>query len=119
MNYKTREETFTKKTESESEYTARSKRITVRFSEEELRRLEKLAGQTHMKISTFLRGAVLKHKIVSKTDMDTIRELKKIGVNLNQIARHMNQEGRVVGEEKLKTILQALVKQIKDLKQQK
>lgn len=65
-------------------------RVEVRFSESEKKHLSDKADQLGMNISTYIRQAVLKDHIISKTDLQTAFELKKIGTNLNQLAKHVN-----------------------------
>ena len=64
--------------------------IRVRLTEEEKNQFIQLSKKDDKSISSIIRESVLKAKTVSKTDIQTVYELKKIGANLNQIAKHLN-----------------------------
>lgn len=64
--------------------------IRVRLTEEEKNQFIQLSKKEDKSISSIIRESVLKAKTVSKTDIQTVYELKKIGANLNQIAKHLN-----------------------------
>ncbi|TYK32816.1 DUF6290 family protein [Bacteroides pyogenes] len=64
--------------------------IIFRVSEEEKRILQKKAEIYNLSLSSYVRKVSLETKILSKTDVKIAFELKKIGVNLNQIAKHLN-----------------------------
>lgn len=68
----------------------RDKRIYVRLSKSEKEKLIKRAKAEGVSLSTYLRKSMLGERIVSKTDVQTVFELKKIGTNLNQLAKHIN-----------------------------
>lgn len=68
----------------------RTTRIYVRLSEEEKETAIKRAKAEGVTLSTYLRKATLGERITSKTDIQTVFEIKKIGVNLNQLAKHIN-----------------------------
>ena len=50
----------------------------------------KRAKSEGVSLSTYLRKSILGERIISKTDLQTVFELKKIGTNLNQLAKHIN-----------------------------
>lgn len=64
--------------------------IRIRLTEEEKNQFIQLSKKEDKSISSIIRESVLKAKTVSKTDIQTVYELKKIGANLNQIAKHLN-----------------------------
>ena len=64
--------------------------IRVRLTEEEKNQFIQLSKKEDKSISSIIRESVLKAKTASKTDIQTVYELKKIGANLNQIAKHLN-----------------------------
>lgn len=68
----------------------RDKRIYVRLSKSEKEKLIKRAKAEGVSLSTYLRKSMLGERIVSKTDVQTVFELKKIGTNLNQLAKNIN-----------------------------
>lgn len=87
----------------------------IRFSDEEWERLGELAKQANTNKSDFTRQAVFDKKVVPKVDVEAVRELRRIGVNLNQIAKRMNRANKVVAEEKLRELIRKLVKQRKEI----
>jgi hypothetical protein len=68
----------------------KTKEIHIRLTEEEKGQLKKIAYSAGYTLSAYIKKAVLKNRIVSKTDIQTVYELKKIGVNINQIAKFIN-----------------------------
>ena len=61
-----------------------------------------------------LSKSLLGEQIVSKTDVQTVFELKKIGVNINQLARHLN---TLPVEEEIRNSLFSINNYIRELKQ--
>lgn len=78
---------------------ARSKFIKIRATPNEIAEVKKRAGSTDM--STYIRQLVLdqpiappapvQRKIVHTVDPDLIREVNRIGNNVNQIAKHLHE----------------------------
>lgn len=72
----------------------RDKQIVIRMSEKELEQFHERIALTNLKQNDFIINALLKRKIVV-VDNSGIKELRdeirKIGINLNQVARHFNQ----------------------------
>lgn len=86
---------------------------TVRFSANEIAQIEALSATNgYQSFSRYLREKGL-GQVRSRTDRQTLHQLVKIGVNLNQIARSMNM-GRVIQEEARSALLEwrELVKKI-------
>jgi len=54
-----------------------------------------LSQNTTHTLSEYIRRRATGRKIVSKTDMQTIAQIHKAGVNLNQIASVVNREGGI------------------------
>ena len=86
----------------------RTKLVMVRFSEDELARLDELR-------STTPRARYLRQKGIAATDVNdidpvTTLQLSRIGNNINQIAKKLNQGGRITDNE-------ALLKELKTLKE--
>ena len=73
-----------------------NKRIRLRLSEEDYKRLLDLSGEYKMKPTEFIRQAVmdgvsgLENSVKLKLISEIKREIRKIGVNINQIARWAN-----------------------------
>ncbi len=67
----------------------RTKVIRARLSEEEKEQVFRRAKAEGVTLSMYLRKSVLGERITSKADIQTVFELKKIGTNLNQLAKHV------------------------------
>lgn len=70
--------------------TNRTELVQARLSKEEKNRVYKYASGIGVSLSAYIRKSILKENIVSKTDLQTVFELRKIGVNLNQLSKHIN-----------------------------
>lgn len=68
----------------------RADNLHIRISKKEKEMISSRAGALGVSISTYLRKLLLQEPIISKTDIQTVFEIKKIGVNLNQLAKHIN-----------------------------
>lgn len=68
----------------------RTEIIKARLSKEEKEMAIKRAKAEGVSLSTYIRKAILGERITSKTDIQMVFELKKIGTNLNQLAKHIN-----------------------------
>ena len=84
----------------------REVRKTVRFSREEVERLEQIANAKGITLSDLIRRSVLKipipermspEKLAKKNEAlrEVAYELNKIGINVNQIARYCNKNREV------------------------
>ena len=62
----------------------------------------------------YLRKSVLGERITSKADIQTVFELKKIGTNLNQLAKHVNS---LPVDENIRLSLESIEMYIKEFKQ--
>ena len=62
--------------------------IKIRLTEkEQLLQRSKEEGKS---LSSFIRESALKGRSISKTDVQMIYELRKIGANINQLTKHIN-----------------------------
>lgn len=72
----------------------RSFRYTFRMNEDELEFLEKLSTYSDLPVAEVIRASLFKNRLpkakVPLLDKHTYLELKRIGNNINQIARHYN-----------------------------
>ncbi len=72
----------------------RNKRVEIRLTEKEYSTLEEKSIRLNCSISELLRGASLNIKVLEKRDpkevLDAKMELRKMGANINQIARKLN-----------------------------
>ena len=81
----------------------REKRITIRLTEDEYKRILSEAVSANLSIAEYVRTQLRNGKVNVKvelvTDKDTKKKLAeeyhKIGVNLNQIAHHLNSGGEI------------------------
>ena len=80
------------------ENVARKHKVTVRFTDDEISTIRTESTQAGLSVSEYIRTQICKGKVVVKLDGSTpnknqrplLEEYHKIGVNLNQIAHHLN-----------------------------
>ena len=92
---------------------ARNRYIQIRLTDEELLEIKKRAG--NITTSTFLRQLALEQpiaqqnskptKVIHSADPELIREINRIGININQITKHLNE-----GQSLSNAVLIALLK---------
>ena len=90
-------ESWEKKETGKTIVTARTrpKRVTVRLTMDEYFALENLVKASGMSQQEYLRNAILENEIVNYDGIkEIIPELKRVGNNLNQIAKALNSGGR-------------------------
>lgn len=68
----------------------RGEYLHIRVSKEEKDKIADIAKSLGISLSTYARKSLLRERIISKIDIQTVFEIKKIGVNLNQLAKHVN-----------------------------
>ena len=72
---------------------------TLRFFPDDIKKIESEISKTNLSFNDFCIKAILKRKIKSAEEenfnRDLLYQVNKIGVNLNQIARAVNQKDRV------------------------
>ena len=91
---------------------AKSIRKTIRFTEDEYALIQQELDKTHISFSTLSRSAILRKKIKLPIERELLSVLSRIGNNLNQIARSINQgEKRLVLAE-----LVAIENELKELR---
>ncbi len=76
----------------------RTKRVTIRFTQNEYNELKEKATQFDMTLSDYIRTTLLskREKVrPSKCDKRLLYEINRIGNNLNQIAKHCNTIGTI------------------------
>lgn len=64
--------------------------VKLRLTEAEKKSAVKRAKDEGSTLSSYIRKSITGEKIVSKADIQIAFELKKIGNNLNQLAKHVN-----------------------------
>lgn len=92
----------------------RTKVVILRLTEDEKGQAAKRAKDEGITLSSYIRKSILGERIISKTDIQTAFELKKIGTNLNQLAKHVNS---LPVDENICLSLESIEKYIKELKQ--
>lgn len=93
----------------------KTSRLELRLTLEEKDRLYKMAKENNKTVAQYVREVVLNGKLVTKTDVQTVIELKRIGNNLNQIAKQIN---LIPHEDNVKLYLQEiqdLLKMVSDI----
>ena len=65
-------------------------RKTIRFNEKEYEYVLKQIKEHHLSFAEIARAAILNQKIKSKLEIEMVFQVNKIGINLNQIAYHIN-----------------------------
>lgn len=89
---------------------------TIRFTPDEFEKVEIERAKTNLDFTNFCKSAILKKKVKTKDEenfnQDLIYQVNKIGINLNQIARAVNQKDRVA----VLTELVEIEKQLKELR---
>lgn len=83
----------------------RTARLELRLTFEEKEKLSKMAQERGKTIAQIIRELVINDKLVTKTDIQTVIELKRIGNNINQIAKQIN---LIPNEDNIKLYLQEL-----------
>ena len=83
----------------------RTARLELRLTFEEKEKLSKMAQERGKTIAQIIRELVINDKLVTKTDIQTVIELKRIGNNTNQIAKQIN---LIPHEDNIKLYLQEL-----------
>ena len=89
---------------------------TIRFTPDEFEKVEIERAKTNLDFTNFCKSAILKKRVKTKDEenfnRDLIYQVNKIGINLNQIARAVNQKDRVA----ILTELVEIGKQLRELK---
>jgi hypothetical protein len=73
-------------------FMAKEIRKTIRFSDDEYEKIEMIMSEHNLTFAEFARGAILRKKIKTNLSKDMIFQVNKVGNNLNQIAKKVNQD---------------------------
>ncbi|WP_278341604.1 DUF6290 family protein [Acidaminococcus fermentans] len=85
----------------------REKIITIRLNDEEYSLVDMQAGLQNLSLSAFIRKQITAPIQEEKGEVNrNLEELRRIGINLNQIARKMNQSG--CSSEDVQAVLMAI-----------
>jgi hypothetical protein len=90
----------------------------VRYTPAEWDQVKEAAAAVAMPPSTFVHHAALGVRIQARRGVkadEAIRELARIGNNLNQLTRQANQSGRMPDAEHLAAVLEIIVEKVRDL----
>ena len=82
---------------------SKEKRMTIRLTQDEYNRILNNANRAELSLAEYVRQQLSKGKVIAKYEIVTDDETKsklaeeyhKIGINLNQIAHHLNNDGVV------------------------
>lgn len=66
--------------------------LHIKLSTSDKERFQKQANKLGMSLSAYIRKVVSGENIIVKTDYNMVHQIRKIGVNINQIAHKINQE---------------------------
>ena len=85
----------------------KSNRVTVRFTDAEMKEIQEKSGKLNMSVSEYIRERVNRGKVeylfnrnrVLDDVMPLTEEFHKIGINLNQTAHHLNGGGGLIMRE--------------------
>ena len=78
-----------------TEATGRASRVHVLLTVAEKARVREAARRGGLSISEYVRRRTLGRPVTSRVDADVERQLRRIGVNLNQLTRVANAAGQV------------------------
>lgn len=82
----------------------RTRKMTFRLTEEEYKIIKEKVSESGISQQQFLLKTALGKEIIHiKEFQELIFQIKKIGININQIARHANETG-IVSEEEIAEI---------------
>ena len=89
---------------------------TLRFTPDEFEKVEIERAKTNLDFTNFCKSAILKKRVKTKDEenfnRDLIYQINKIGINLNQIARAVNQKDKIA----ILTELVEIEKQLRELR---
>lgn len=81
-------------------------RKTLRFSADEFLLIDEKLAAHNLNFSEFARSAILGKKVHTKLNVDMIFQVQKVGNNLNQIAKALNQKSDIPNSEILKKLIE-------------
>lgn len=73
----------------------RDKRINIRLSEDEFNSISEKSKNQNMTKAHFCRKIILNEKLIPKTDQDLVDQIRRIGININQIAKIANTQNKL------------------------
>jgi hypothetical protein len=102
----------------ENEY--RKHRVTVRFSEDEWKELnKKMASVGNSNMAAYIRSTTMEYKHTFRTESKSMAEalvqVKKLGANINQIARAINSDKGYFANNPVKELLEEIDEELKEI----
>ena len=95
-------------------------RIEVRITINEQTKIKNKANELGLSVSAYMRKTALNHRIIIKTDNEMIRQIRFIGININQIAHQLNMysDGLIIADafkqmKEYKEMLQLIIDNIR------
>lgn len=79
----------------------RGAKVELRLSADEKASLQQSAGEAGLTVSEYVRRRSLGRPVAARADRETRVLLRRIGVNLNQLARSANTSGASASEQRL------------------
>lgn len=86
----------------------RTAQIHVLLTEAERERVRTWAAETNLTVSDFMRRRALGRPILPRVDGEARRQLRRIGANLNQLARVANTAGQLAHEDALRATVEEI-----------
>ena len=77
---------------------------TLRFTPEEIEKIETEAEATGQSVSSYIRNAAMQRKVISKIDDTFLTELLRLG----RLQKHLFVEGKRIGDKDYSTVLVAI-----------
>lgn len=71
----------------------RTNQVRIRLTASEKSRIGRAAGAAGLSASEYLRRRALGQAVVARADVEAVRQLRRVGANLNQLARRANASG--------------------------
>lgn len=93
----------------------RSKTHGLRLSPNEKAELEERAERAGLSLSEYIRRRALGKPVKTAVDEEAVRQMQRVGVNLNQIAKRAHQQGVGAVKEEALSVVEELKKVVKKL----
>ena len=87
----------------------RSRTVTVSVNAEEWSAIAGRASETGLCVSVYVRKAALGARMSARVNASVVRQLGRIGANVNQLARVANRTGRLPEERYLRGVVEEIL----------
>jgi len=91
-------------------------RIDIKCTSGDKILIKEKAKEAGKDISDYMRTVALNKKIESKTDLHTVIQIRRIGSNINQIARKMNSTSEIKNVDELILRLKLIHQELEEMK---